>query len=265
MPVADVHGTRLSYEDTGTDGPPVLLLHAFPLRGEMWAGQLEALGDRFRLIAPDLKGFGDSDAPEDAGDYSMDTYADEVAGLLRHLEMGPAAILGLSMGGYIAFALWRRHRDLIRALILADTRAEADPDEGRAKRTAQQEQVRAEGIGGLVEALPGALLGDTTREKRPDVVAQAKKLMENPDAGYIGALEALKGRPDSTGDLTSINVPTLVLVGEEDGLTPPEAARKIHEHVGGSRLVVIPEAGHLSNLEAPETFNGALAEFLSEL
>jgi pimeloyl-ACP methyl ester carboxylesterase len=115
----------------------------------------------------------------------------------------------------------------------------------------------------LISALPNALLGETTRERRPDVVERARTLMDNPPAGFIGALEAMKKRVDSTNELASIDVPTLVIVGEEDAVTPPDASRKIHEHVGGSQLVVIPEAGHLSNLERPEAFNGALRDFLA--
>jgi pimeloyl-ACP methyl ester carboxylesterase len=123
--------------------------------------------------------------------------------------------------------------------------------------------VRDEGTAPLIDVLPGALLGEATLQKKPDVVARVKEIMvENPAAGFIGALESMKQRIDSTDDLTGIDVPTLVIVGEHDGVTPPEAARKLHEHIGGSRLVVIPEAGHLSSLEAPEAFNGALAEFL---
>jgi pimeloyl-ACP methyl ester carboxylesterase len=169
------------------------------------------------------------------------------------------------MGGYVTFAFLRRHRDAIAALVLADTRAEADPPEGKERRSAQQVQVREQGTAGLIEGMTGALLGEATREHKPQVVARAKELMDNSPAGFIGALEAMKNRPDSSGDLAGIAVPTLVIVGENDGVTPPEASRKIHEYVGGSRLVLLPEAGHLSNLEAPEAFTNALDEFLGEL
>ncbi|MGH2820703.1 MAG: alpha/beta fold hydrolase [Actinomycetota bacterium] len=265
MPEATIDSTRLGYLDTGGGGEPVLLVHAFPLSSRMWGPQVEALSDRWRLIAPDLKGFGDSDAPEDPSAYSVEAYADDVAGLLDHLGLDRAPVVGLSMGGYIAFALLRRHPRRIAALVLADTRPEADPPERIEARTNQQGQVAEGRLGEVQEALIGALLAPTTLDAKPDVVARVRGLMDNPPAGYIGALEALKGRPDSTGDLARIDVPTLVVVGEEDGLAPPEAARSMHEHIGGSRLVVIPQAGHLSNLEAPDAFNGALAEFLREL
>ena len=265
MPTTTVNGVDINYRDTGGTGTPVLLIHAFPLNSEMWEPQIESLGDRFRFIAPDLKGFGGSSAPGDRSAYSVDSYADELAGLLDELGVDKVTVVGLSMGGYIAFALLRRHPDRIGALVLADSRAEADPPEGIEKRSGQQELVANEGTAGLIDALPGALLSEPTREKKPEVVERAKAMMDNPAAGFIGALEAMKGRPDSTGDLASVSVPTLVIVGENDGLTPPDAARKMHEHIGGSRLVVIPEVGHLSNIEAPEAFNGALAEFLTNL
>lgn len=265
MPVADVNGTKLNYIDTGGDGTPVVLLHAFPLNSGQWRQQIDALSDNYRLIAPDLKGFGESDAPEDESGYTMDGYADEVKALLDSIGVDKAVIVGLSMGGYIALALWRRSPDLFSALVLADSRAEADPPEGIEKRSNQQQQVRDQGTAGLIDVLAGALLGEETTGGKPDVIATTRSLMDNPPAGFIGALEAMKGRPDSTDDLAGINVPTLVIVGEDDKVTPPEASRKLHEHIGGSKLVVLPGSGHLSNLEVPDAFNGALSEFLGDL
>jgi pimeloyl-ACP methyl ester carboxylesterase len=265
MPTATVHGMKMNYVDTGGDGTPVLLVHGFPFNLEMWRPQIDALGDRWRLIVPDLKGAGGSDGPEDASHYSMDSYADELNALLDELGIDKVVFGGLSMGGYIAFAFLRKFPDRVAALVLADTRAEADPPEGIEKRTNQQAQIRSEGTAGIVEALTGALLSPTTKEKRPDVVQALRNVMDNPTRSYLGELEAMKGRPDSTGELASISVPTLIIVGEDDGVTPPDAARKMHEHIGGSRLVVLPEAGHVSNLEVPDAFNGAVAEFLQGL
>jgi pimeloyl-ACP methyl ester carboxylesterase len=265
MPTVEVNGTRMNYTDTGGQGTPVLLLHAFPLHAGMWQPQIDHLGDRFRLIAPDLKGFGASDAPEDAADYSMDGYARDLKALLDELGIEKATVVGLSMGGYVAFAFLRLYPDSVAALVLADTRAEDDPAEGKDKRSAQQAQVRNQGTAGLIDGLAGALLSEDARQSQPEVVARAKELMQNPAVGFIGGLEAMKNRPDSTGDLAKIGVPTLVMVGETDGVTPPEAARRMHEFVGESRLVVLPRVGHLSNLEAPKAFSEALGEFLGEL
>lgn len=266
MARVSLDGREIGYGDTGGSGEAVLLLHAFPLNSKMWEPQVTSLGDRFRLLTPDLPGFGDSSAPDDRTGYSMDRWADDAAAVLADAGVTAATVLGLSMGGYVTFSLWRRNRDLVKALVLADTRSEADPPEGKEKRSGQQKTVEAEGTAPLVEALPGALLGDTTRSSRPEVVERAKEIMgQNTPEAFIGALEAMKNRIDSTGDLAGVDVPTLILVGEEDTLTPPDLSRSMHEHIAGSKLAVLPEAGHLSNLEAPAAFNGALVEFLDAL
>lgn len=265
MPSTTIDGTTINYTDTGGNATPVVLLHAFPLNSGQWEDQIDALSDRFRFIAPDLKGFGGSDAPEDGSAYSMDDYADSVAGLLDHLGLQKVVLVGLSMGGYIAFAVLHRHRDRVSALVLADTRAEEDPPEGKEKRTKQQAMVRSEGTSSLIDALTGALIAEATLSSKPDVVDRLRKLMDNPPAGFVGALEAMKKRPDSSGELAAIDVPTLVIVGEKDGVTPPDAARKLNDAISGSRLVEIPGVGHLSNLEDPGAFTGALGEFLGGL
>lgn len=265
MPSVDVDGVRIAYTDTGGPGTPLVLLHAFPLSAQMWEAQIEGLGDRARMITIDLRGFGDSDAPDDRAAYSMGTFAGDIKGVLDGIGIDRAVLCGLSMGGYVCFEFWRTYRDAVVGLILADTRAEADAPETIEKRSSQQQQVVDHGIDGLADGLTTALLSEATRANRPDVVARARTIMDQPASGYIGALEAMKNRPDSTPDLTGIKVPCLVMVGEDDGLTPPALARKIHEHIGGSEMVVIPEAGHLSNLEDPQTFNGALTDFLSRL
>lgn len=264
MPHVFLRAGKVDYHDHGGDGIPIVLVHAFPLNSTMWQGQIDALGGNHRFVTVDLQGFGASDAPEDESGYSMGEFADQIKAVVDEIGADKIVLVGLSMGGYIAFEFWRRYRDKVAGLVLADTRAEADPQEGKDKRTTQQKQVREQGTEGLIDALTGALLGEKTRTSKPEVVDAAKKSMANPPAGFIGALEAMKNRPDSSEDLSSIDVPTLVIVGENDGVTPPDAARKIHEHVGGSQLVVIPEAGHLSNLEAPDDFNRALSDFLAQ-
>ena len=265
MPTASANGITMSYTDSGGSGTPVVLLHAFPFNSSMWEPQLDSLGDKFRFIVPDLKGFGATEAPEGESAYSMDSYADEVKTIVDAAGLDRFVLAGLSMGGYIALAYMRKYAEGVSGLVLADTRAEADPPEGKEKRSNQQKQVLQDGTAGLIEGLTGALLAESTRSNKPDVVKKVQAAMDNPAAGFIGALEAMKNRIDSTEGLAKIDVPTLVIVGENDGITPPEAARKLHEHIGGSQLVVIPEAGHISNMEAPEAFNGALGEFLNRL
>ena len=267
MPNVTIEGTMLHYREVGeAGGPPVVLLHAFPLHSGMWQPQFEALAGRRRLIAPDLKGFGGSDAPDDPGQYSMEGYADELAGLLDHLGVERVVLGGLSLGGYVAFAFVRRHRARVAALVLADTRAEADTPEVRDRRDKQLRQLAEEGTDPVIEAQLAALLSDHTRQHRPDVVEQARGLMAaNPAAGFVGALEAMKRRPDVSDELAAIDVPTLVVVGEDDKVSPVEVAESMASRIPQARLVVVPDAGHLSSLEAPEAFNEALADFLDEV
>jgi pimeloyl-ACP methyl ester carboxylesterase len=266
MPTANSGGVDIAYTDSGGSGLPVLLLHAWPLKSEMWSAQVDALSGRFRFLAVDFRGFGSSGAPDDPGAYSMDTFAADAAAVLDAAGVERTVVCGLSMGGYVTFALLRRDPERVAGVVLADTRAEADPPERIEQRAAQQQQVAAEGTHHLVETLVGGpLLSDTTRNRKPDVVERVRSLADSPPAGYIGGLEALKTRPDSTPQLAAISVPALILVGEEDALTPPATARSMHEHIGGSEMVVVPDAGHLSNLESPEVFTGALARFLQGL
>ncbi|MDQ4088819.1 MAG: alpha/beta hydrolase [Actinomycetota bacterium] len=265
MPFVEVDGARLHYAEAGSGEPALVLLHAFPLHSGMWSPQLEGLSSGRRVIAPDLLGFGGSDAPESMYRYTMLGYADLVAGLLDRLGLDRVVLGGLSMGGYVALAFLRQYPERVSALILADTRAAADTTDAYERRTDQQDQVARIGTTALIEVLLAGLLSDHTKGNRLDLVEQVRRLMANPAAGFIGALEAMKHRPDATEELSAISVPTLVIVGEDDALSPPEVARDMHERIKGSTLAVLPRAGHLSNLEASEEFNAAVAEFLGEL
>ena len=265
MPTAHSGGIEIAYSDGGGPGSPVLLLHAWPLRSEMWAAQVNSLAGRFRFITVDFRGFGSSSAPDDPSTYSMEAFATDAEAALDAAGVERAVVCGLSMGGYVAFELLRRSPNRVAGMVLADTRAEADTPERVAQRTAQQQQIADEGTDRLVDDLvTGPLLSNSTRSRKPDVVARVRTLADSPAAGFIGGLEALKTRPDSTAQLAAISVPTLVVVGEHDALTPPEIARSMHEHIGRSEMVVVPEAGHLSNLESPDVFTGALARFLGD-
>lgn len=269
VPFLEVDGTRLHYADVGGNAtatmPPVVLLHAFPLHSAMWAPQLACLSAAHRVIAPDLKGFGASDAPDDLAGYTMLGYADEVAGMLDGLGVERVVLGGLSMGGYVALAFLRQYPDRVAGLVLADTRAAADTADVFERRTDQQDQVAREGTTALIEVLLGGLLCDNTKSHRLELVEQVRRLMANPAAGFIGALEAMKHRPDATEELASIAVPTLVVVGEDDALSPPDVARRMQEAVPGAELAVLPRAGHLSSLEAPDEFNAAVTDFLERM
>lgn len=255
-------GNALAHADVGR-GLPVVLLHAFPLNRMMWEPQIAALFGECRCIAPDLRGFGDSPR---SGPYSMDQYADDVVALLDALQIERAVVGGLSMGGYVALALWRRHRKRIRALVLADTRSGADTDEAKQKRGELIALARSEGSPAVADRQITGLLGKSTREKQPELVDRIRSIMagESP-AGIVGALAAMRDRPDSTPLLAGIDVPTLIVVGDEDVVTPPKEARAMHDAIRGSRLEVIPGAGHLSNLERPAAFNAALSDFVGSL
>ena len=260
--IARVGAIDMGYDDVGS-GEPIVFLHGFPHNRTLWAPQLSALAGRCRCIAPDLRGFGESTA---AGPWTMSQYASDVIGLLDTLEVPNAVICGLSMGGYIAFELWRQSPDRVRALILADTKAGADDAAARAKRQSAIQLVNSSGSGAVADAQISGMVGKSTRDRNPGVVDTLQSMMASaPADGVAGALHALMERPDSRGTLTSITVPTLIVVGDEDVLTPPKEARAMAEEIRGSSLQVIETAGHASNLERPAAFNQLVLEFLDRL
>ena len=262
--IAVVDSLEIGYDDIGTGtGTPLLFLHAFPLNRTMWAPQLSALVERSRCIAADFRGFGDSTVQPP---YSVEQYADDSARLLDVLHVDKVVLVGCSMGGYASFAFWRRHRQRVRALVLADTRAGADSPEGLERRRQLLKLARAEGATAVANAQIPNLVGRTTREKQPDTYdAVHRMIAQAPLDGIVGGIEAMMARPDSTATLALIDVPTLIVVGEEDVPTPVAESRAMHERIPGSRLEVIASAGHLSNLERPAAFNHVLTEFLVAL
>lgn len=250
-------------EIVGT-GQSVLFLHAFPYSRAMWAQQ-RVLADQFRLLLPDLPGFGQNPVP--LGGWTLDLAADMTANWLDSIQAAePVAVVGLSMGGYLAIALARRHPARLRALVLADTRAEPDSDEARAGRDKSAALVRSQGVAALVaDALPKQL-SQQTRAHRPTVLATAQQIAEAQSVeGVASALVALRDRPDARPGLATITVPTLVIVGADDTITPPSAAQVLVEGIPGATLTTLPTAGHLSNMETPVEFNAAVREFLSRL
>lgn len=253
----------MGYDEIGS-GRPILFLHAFPLTRRMWRPQLAALAGRARCIAPDVRGFGESDPAEP---HSMDQYADDAVALLDTIGVDePVVVCGLSMGGYIAFALWRRHQDRIRALILADTRPTADTDEGRRNREALIDLARTGGSVAVADLQAPTLLVRRTLERCPEALEEVRAMIaaQSPEA-IIGASRAMLDRPDSTPTLSTISVPVLLIVGSEDTLTPPPNAEAMQRAIAGSRLECVSGAGHLSNLDRPAAFNGIVAEFLESL
>jgi pimeloyl-ACP methyl ester carboxylesterase len=254
---------RATLRESGT-GQPALFVHAFPLSAEMWDPQLASPPAGWRFIAPDLRGFGRSS--HRSGATSVEAHARDLVALLDALAIDRAVVVGLSMGGYVALALVRAAPQRVRALVLCDTRADADSDDARANRQRLREQLRDGGPVAVAETMVPRLVGPTTMREQPGVVARVRGLIVASAApGIDDAIVALMTRPDSTSGLVLIDVPTLLVVGEEDGLTPIALHERMREHIPGSRLVVIPGAGHLSNLECPDQFNEALSGFLQAL
>ena len=253
---------NLAVEESGR-GPSVLFIHGFPLDRTVWRHQLDHLHG-FHSIAPDLRGMGASDCP--AGDYSMARYAEDLAAVLDLVGSSRANICGLSMGGYIALEFVRRFRDRGTALVLMDTRAEADTEEGRLGRNRMAERARNEGVGTVAEELMAKLLGSESRSRTETVVEPLRRMMRaTPLAGFLGALAAMRERPGYTDMLETLGIPTLVVVGAEDRLTPPSLAETMASAIPGALLTVVPNAGHLVPMEQPETTTRILDEFLRNL
>jgi pimeloyl-ACP methyl ester carboxylesterase len=240
----------------------LVLLHAFPLNARMWERQLALAEAGWHVIVPQLRGFDGGTGEPQAS--SVDDYAGDVIDLLDSLHIDEAVIGGLSMGGYIAFAVLRHAARYVHALILADTKPQADSPEALEGRKRLLQTLEAHGPGGVADEMIPKLLGETTRRERPAVVARVRELvLASSSVAIAGAIRALMSRPDSSGLLATIHVPTLILVGLEDTVTPVANALEMQRGIGGAELVQIPRAGHLSNLEQPEAFDAALARFLS--
>jgi 3-oxoadipate enol-lactonase len=258
---AAIDGVGIEYDVRG-EGPALLLFHAFPLGLFMWDAQVEALRATHRVVRFDARGFGGSDIGD--GPLTMERIADDGAALLDHLGIERAAVAGCSMGGYAAFAFVRRHPQRLAGLVLQDTRAGADTAEAKANRATLAAKVLAEGASAAVEAFLPKLVGETTRRERPGVLAGLQeRILATAPQTIANALHGLAARADSRETLPTIAVPTLVLVGAEDLLTPPSEAATMAAAIPRARLDVIPGAGHLANLESPDAVNAALRAFLA--
>jgi pimeloyl-ACP methyl ester carboxylesterase len=259
---ARVDGAEIEYRDEGRGGPALLLLHAFPLGLFMWDEQAAALAPSHRVVRFDARGFGDSAPGADA--LAMDRIADDGALLLDRLGIERAIVGGCSMGGYAALAFARRHPARLAGLYLQDTKAAPDTDEARANRGTLAAKVLAEGATAAVEAFLPKLLGETTKRDDPALGQRLReRILATSPRGIANALHGLGARPDARPGLGAIAVPTLVVVGEEDVLTPPSEAEALAAAIPAARLVRVPGAGHLANLEQPQAVNGALAAFLT--
>lgn len=261
---AVINGITMAYDDNGS-GPPLLLIHGFPLCRRMWHPQIKALVSAgFRVITPDLRGFGESEAPE--GPYSIDLFADDMVELLDHLGIEAAVVGGMSMGGYILFNLADRYRSRVRGACFITTRANADDAAGKERRLALARDVKKFGPQVVAGAFEQLLFAEESLVERPKLVGEAYGWMiANDSRGIAGGLLAMRERMDYTFRLSGFNLPALAIGAEGDKAAPPENARIIAAGIPGCRLVLIPYAGHMANLENPGAFNAALLEFLRSL
>lgn len=260
---AQINGLTLAYTDEGK-GMPVVFVHGFPLNRNMWAPQVQALSRQHRVITVDLRGHGESDAP--LWRYTMEQFADDLTGVLDHLSIQQAVMAGLSMGGYILFAFYRKYANRVNALILSDTRAQPDTDEGRAGRFNMAQSAYTQGSGAIADVMLSKLLCPASLHTRPELVQQVRGMITAMTlGGMAGDLMGMADRPDSVPLLSTIACPTLIIVGELDLATPPSDAHLMSEQIPGAQLKIIPGAAHLPNLEQPEAFNDAVRSFLASM
>jgi len=243
-------------------GPDILLIHPFPAHHGAWSAVADMLATRYRVILMDVRGLGESSPGE--GPAIMEKHAEDVRRLLDELKIGKVTYAGSSIGGYIFFEFWRRYRGRISSAILVDTKASADSDEARKARLAAADDVLKRGTEGFIDAQLPKLLGESTHRNRPDKVAEAKRMMMRASAAGIAAVQqGMAARPDSNATLATINVPMLVICGEEDGLTPPLEMEMMHRSIRGSVFRRVAKAGHYSPFEQPEEVHRALRDFLT--
>jgi pimeloyl-ACP methyl ester carboxylesterase len=252
-------GLEIAYDEAGS-GVPLLFIHGWPHNRTLWAGQMSGLPTQARLIAPDLRGYGGSTV---TGPWTIDQYADDLAALLAARGVDRAVVCGLSMGGYVALAMLRRHRALLRGLILTSTRATADTQETREKRARLIEFVEQHGVEALASKQLKAMLGTTTFETRPAVREALRELMASaPKDGVIGGLRAMAERPDATELLPTIDFPAMVVGGAEDTFTPPDELRAMAARIPRCRFELLAGGGHVCAYERPAAFNHVVGEFL---
>lgn len=251
---------EISYWTVG-GGPPVVLLHPFPVNHEFWLPITDVLSTRYRLILPDLRGHGDSDAGE--GPATMEKHTADIAAVMNDAGAEIAPIIGVSIGGYAIFEFWRRYRSRVSALVLCNTKAPADNAEGRAGRLQAANDVLEKGTEQFFEGMVQKVFGRTTRENRPDLVDGALRMMRKMSPQDVAQVQrGMADRPDSLETLKTINVPTLLVTGDEDAMTGIKEAELMHQHIRRSEVRVIPKAGHYSPWEQPALAGRLLRQFL---
>ncbi|HEY0100493.1 MAG TPA: alpha/beta fold hydrolase [Pyrinomonadaceae bacterium] len=265
MSVVHVRGIELAYEASGA-GLPVVLLHGFPFNRTLWREQVEALRERYTVVTVDLRGHGETHATHDDSPATMEVMAEDVAALLDELRLARVVLGGLSMGGYVALAFYRLFPERVRALVLADTRPQADTDEARLGREETAARALSQGMQSIADAMLPKLFAPATQTERPEIVARVRDMILQTDPrGAAAALHGMALRADQRELLREIDCPVLVVVGRLDAVTPLADSASMSREIPGARLEVIEEAGHVSNLERPAGFNRALVDFLDAL
>jgi pimeloyl-ACP methyl ester carboxylesterase len=258
-----VNNFSMAYSDQGR-GTPIVLLHGYPLNHHIFDPQLDELSQQARIITPDLRGHGGSQAVP--GPYSMDLLAQDVAALLDQLRISEPVILGgLSMGGYVTFAFYRLYPERVKGLILTATRAAADTHQTREARHHAAETARRQGVAAIAQSMLPKLMSPHSMETRPELVESVQAIMNVTSLeGVLGDLAAMAARPDSTPTLPTIRVPTLVVHGAQDSLIPLSEAQAMQQAIPNAHLEVIAKAGHLPTLETPAIYNLALLQYLKQ-
>lgn len=263
--LAAINGINLYYNDIGSpESLPIILIHGFPFSSEMWKGQIQMLQSykkNLRIITYDLRGHGQSDVGD--GQYTIELLVNDLIALLDHLKITKTILCGFSMGGYVALRSIERDPGRFTALILCDTMSAADSNEAKIKRANSIELIKSEGIARYAETFLKAVFAAQTFDTNPGIIEVMRRIiLSNSPLGVCGALLAMAGRTDTSEALARIGVPTLILVGEHDAVTPPPAAKSMHDSIPNSELHLIGNAGHMSNLENSVKFNEHLTEFL---
>lgn len=265
---ASVNNSLIHYIDIGiSTATPVVFIHGFPFSHKMWTfpgGQTEALATSNRIIAYDVRGHGDSEVGD--GQYTIELFVDDLIGLLDHLNIIKAVVVGLSMGGYIALRAVERNSDRIRALVLCDTKSEADSNEAKVKRSASIKAVKANGPKLFAQNFVANVFTPDSFNTKPEAVKLIQSIIERTaPLSLCGTMLALACRTDTTTMLSNISIPTLIMVGEHDALTLPAASQAMNEKIPNSEFYIIPNAAHMSNMENPTEFNKHLVEFLQKI
>lgn len=263
MPSATTNDASIHYLDKGKGANILVLLHGFPLSGEMWSPQVDAFAGDWRVIVPDFRGFGKSG---ETGPFSIEQLADDVHALIQQLKLEKIVLAGLSMGGYVSLAYIKKYPQTLRGLILLDTKAQPDTADGKTTRDRMIAIAHQKGAKAIADLMLPKLVPEEVIQHRPQITRALRQMMETtPPATIAHALAAMRDRPDTTEVLAKVAVPALCIVGEKDGITPPEVMRAMQEKIPKGQIKLILGAGHMSNMEQPSLVNAAIKQFLAPL